>query len=182
MSSSPWNYDRSHDGPAGLIPDQKGYFHQNKLASAPWRWAAGFIDWGIIFFGSFFIIYNVVGGDQIAYFVSLALAFFNSGFLAAKTTQSLGKRICGIQMVWVKVDQNQDAYVCYVPVWVGLLRVFLHYPLDWIPLAIGFWLIPVVSKSRCTISDFACRTVNYRDPRLPRPINLSGPQYRRDWV
>ena len=144
MTNDPWSYDRSHEPPAGIMPERKGFFHQNKLASAPWRWAAGLIDWGFVFFGSATVVIAITRSVDLGYLIGLALAIFNDGYLAARTTQSLGKRICGIRMVWVRVDGTNDSYVCFVPVWVAILRIFIHYPLDYIPLAVGFWLIPIL--------------------------------------
>jgi hypothetical protein len=47
-SAEPWQWTAESEGPQGLIMDQRGYFHKNKLASAPWRWAAGIIDWVLL--------------------------------------------------------------------------------------------------------------------------------------
>jgi hypothetical protein len=107
------------------------------------------------------------------------LTLANSGFMAAYTSQSLGKKLLGMNMVWVKRDANRDLYVVPVNPIVGLIRVPLHFFFDFSCCCLGF-LLPLVSKSHCTVADFMCRTLVFRDPNLPQPeLNITG---TLEWV
>lgn len=174
MSGPTWSWDRSHEGSLGIAPDRPGWFHGHRLAIWPWRVAAGIID-----YGPPLVVWGLISqlNNTLAWLVAGSMALFNSGFLAARTTQSLGKRVFGIRLVQVRKGPHHEVYVAYVPIWVGLVRVPLHY-LDFLPCGLGF-LLPIMNKSKATIADMLTRTVNFRDPRLPSPQHIVGPT---DWV
>ena len=186
--SAPWGWSNESEGPAGLVPDEKGYFRGYRLA--PWRWrvVAGLIDWLLLvaipwwIMGYFLSQYMPVdNANNLALVGAGAIAFFNSGYMAARTTQSFGKRVCGIQMVHCKLDQRKDSYVSYVSVPLAIFRLILHYPIDWlVTFSLGFWLIPIINKSNGTVSDFMCKTLHYKDPNLPPPIDF--PKGVKDWI
>lgn len=164
-----YQWDRSAEGALGAQSDGPGYFCGHKLAGWGWRMLGAIIDYGL-----FFVLpYGCLGGGRLAWFLAVTLTLGNSGLLAAYTSQSLGKRLLGMNMVWVKRTANRDLYVVAVPWYVGLIRVPIHY-LDFACCGIGL-VIPLVSKSHCTIADFMCRTMVFRDPNLPSPeSNVTG--------
>lgn len=169
-----WNWSNEAEGRLGAPVDPPGWFCGHRLATWPFRVMAGLIDYGL----TFFLPYGCLGGTRLAWAVCITLSLANSGFLAAYTSQSLGKRVVGIKMVWVKKGRDNGLYVVPVPVIVGLLRVVLH-ALDYAFCCIGFFL-PLVNKSKGTFADYLTRCLNFRDPRLPRAEH--GVVGVADWV
>jgi hypothetical protein len=166
-----YQWDRSADGALGAPPDAPGWFCGMRLAVWPWRMLAGIVDYGLFFFIPWKLLspYN----QFFALLVCLSLSMLNSGLLAAWTMQSLGKRIFGLKIVQVRKGRDQEMYVTKMPIFVGLIRVPLHLIFDYAPCFIGF-LAPIPNKSKATFADMMCRTLVYRDPRLPEPVQVRG--------
>lgn len=169
-----WNWSRETEPGPGAQSDTPGYFAGYRLASFPFRAAAGAIDYGLFFF----LPWGCLAGTKLAWVVAITLTMANSGYMAAHTGQSLGKRICGIRMCWIKRGRDTGLYVVPVPVGIGFLRVGFH-AVDWSCCGIGF-LLPLVNRSAGTLADYATRVFNFRDERLPAvTLGVVGPN---EWV
>jgi hypothetical protein len=167
-----WAWSHEADGPLGAPPDQPGWYGGYRLAGWGWRVLAGFIDYGL----TFAIPYGLLApfNADIALVWALMLSCCHSGAMAAYTTQSLGKRLLGIRMVQVRKGFDGQLYLTKVPVIVGVLRVLLH-AFD-IGCCIGPGLfLPIANKSKGFVADYCCRTLHFRDSRLPDLEQVDGP-------
>lgn len=169
-----WQWSRESEPGPGRQADEAGWFAGHRLASWPFRVAAGLVDYGLFFF----LPWGVLHGTQAAWVVAIALTMWNSGYMAAHTGQSLGKKMVGIRMVWCRRGRDGGLYVVPVPVGIGFLRVALHV-LDYSCCLIGFFL-PLINRSSGTLADYVTRTLCFRDERLPEAT--LGVQGRVEWV
>jgi uncharacterized RDD family membrane protein YckC len=165
--SDDWQWSREQDGPIGNGPGEEwGYAFGYRLAHFGWRLAAGLIDYGLIFS---LPVYFLRFSGLLSYLLPLLFVLANSGFMAAKTTQSLGKRIMGLNTVRIVQAPDGNRYVSYVPVGMGLLRPILHYP-EWAIAGIGLLWVLWSRNHNTLIADRMALSLTFRDPRLPQAV------------
>lgn len=172
MNDPHWSHQS--EGPVGGRPDDRGEFNGFTIASWGWRFGAGIVDYLILAAIPFSLLNNAIG-FEVGATVGLTIILANSGFMAAKTGQSLGKRIFGIRMHWAVHRGNNVYDLCFVPVPMAMLRVACHALDHW--LCFTGWFAPILTYAKGTYADYLCKTINYRDHRLPPAIPYRGGGY-----
>src|SRR5690349_15234557 len=126
--TDPSRWSREQEGSLGGGPPERGVVMGFQLCPFGYRIAAGIVDYGLLYGVPWTILSGALrysSAYPLAWILPLGLVVFNSGFMAAKTTQSLGKRMLGINMVQIReVSPDKERYISYVPVEVGIIRIF----------------------------------------------------------
>ncbi len=154
------NWSLESEGPLGYTHAGKGYHHGARLATWPWRVAAGVIDYGI----TWFLPAKLLGTHfpTLTLWLVAILIGFNSGFMQGRTSQSLGKRILGLRTIRSEVDTHSGEPLAGYP---GVLRCLLRAALHAVDAAFCFigFLRPLWNLRRETWADSLVNTLVIRD-------------------
>lgn len=152
---SQWSSSASAPEPE---PHRSGWLFGSPLASWPRRSVATLIDFGVTIWLPTLIFGNVA---KLWFISILILVGGNSVFMQARTGQSLGKVLLGVQLVWPVRAPGHGKIAAYPSLGLCTARVLLH-SIDIIFFGIGF-LRPLWNWKRQTFADSITKTVVLAD-------------------
>lgn len=180
--TDPSRWSREQEGPVGAGPSERGVVLGYQLCPFGYRIVAAVVDYGLLYGVPWTVLFGMLrttSAYPLAWILPLSLVIFNSGFMAAKTTQSLGCRMMGINVCQIReVSPNKERYISYVPVEVAILRLFLLY-FDWFFAAIGLIAAFFTANRNTLIADRLTRVLHFKDPALPQAVYV--PRGRVIW-
>ena len=137
-----------------VVPDTRGYYQGDRLATWGQRVGAFLIDWLPLIPG--IVIWSVGAGKHLGAIVAVGvlatvpLWLYNRWYLQGRTGQSWGKRAMSLKLIGMSDREPIGG-------WKAAIRDLAHY-LDFLILYVGF-LLPIWDARRQTLADKATRTI-----------------------
>lgn len=130
-----------------------------RYAGIGWRMLAGIVDYAlptVLFFPI----------NYIGFYLFCIFIVGNSIIYQGKTGQSLGKKLCGMRLCYIRADERDAPFDYYELPSVGLCAMrFVAHLLDY-PFLYGLLIRPIFHYRKRTFADSVASTVVIRDDRV----------------